>query len=642
MGSAVGATLGQQQQLRDHIRGSRDLEGLEYGPLGETIVPRSTILNYSLIPIEGLPASLKRIAYRANSLMDPYFFGTVILKRDQFSKNPIKAQNLHYVMFLIVLKDSLKEGIEIPRDHLKTTVYVEVYGMWRALPFGPREEDFFANLGYTDLYIEWMRRCHSQDIKILVVSETIKNAIKLGTRISNHYENNQVFRELFYDILPTEKEIWTAESMHQRRTPEHQGHGEGTFDFIGVGAALQSRHYNLCLQDDLVGREARKSPVVMADTIDYHQVLVGATHNDPDNPGRDFDEIVVGNRWSYNDLNSHIRREEPYFGFTTHSALGGCCSLHTANQPIYPEAFTIQKLLRWKRRLGIYHFSCQFLNLPIDPSKSKFNLKDFRYFNFHKLTGDAFSIPKDLPWWKLKELPPTAMASTMGGAQYRWVIRHHVAEGDVEHDVFPRYLDRYLITDPRHSGEEEATESGVGSRCRHAAIVVGVSSTPRRIYLLDQWADACDTKTYVEKLLFLAIKWKLKRVHCEDVASQKFLIHHFNYFLSVERARNPELEGLRMVPIKMKGNQKQDAKFERIDNSIPIVERHELWLNVDNCDDFKEEAERYGQSRTTVDLLDCFGYVPYVCPQDAVDEDAIQEFMDKQRAAIRRRMGAAA
>ena len=629
------ASASQEQTLRDHIRGVRAVEGLEIGPLGETIVPRSTILNYNLIPLEGLSTNLRPLVYRANSLMDPYFFGVVVLNRDQFSRNPNKSQNLHYVMFLTVLKDSLKEVVEIPRDHLKTTVFVEVYSMWRALPFGPREEDFFSNLGYADLYIEWMRRCHSQDVRILVVSETIKNAIKLGNRISNHYENNLLFRELFFDILPTEREIWTAESLHQKRTAAGGGHGEGTFDFIGVGAALQSRHYNLCLQDDLVGREARRSLIVMADTIDYHQVLVGATHNDPDNPGRDFDEIVVGNRWSYNDLNSHIRREEPYFGITTHSALGGCCSLHPFGKPIYPEAFTIEKLLRWKRRLGTYHFSCQFLNFPIDPSKAKFNIKDFRYFNFHKLVGDAISIPKDLPWWKLKDLPATGGPA---GLQYRYVIRHHVAEGDVDKDIFPRYLDRYLITDPRNSGEEEIAESAAGSRCRHAIIGVGVSTSPRRIYLLDQWADSCATGKYVEKLLFLALKWKLKRLHCEEVASQKFLIHHFNYYLQVNRSRSPELEGLQMVPIKLKGNQKKDSKFERIDNAIPIIERHELWLDTNNCFDFVDEAEKYGQSRTTVDLLDCFGYVPYVCPQDGVDEDTIIDFVERQKVSLKRRL----
>lgn len=630
--SAAFATRSEEQTLRDARKAH--LESLmETGLLGEKLVPQGTILNYNLLSVDGLSPSLKPIVYRANALMDMYFFGTVVLGRNKLSKNPDKSKNLHYIMCLSVMKDGLKEGIEIPRDHYKTTIFVEIFGIWRALPFAAREEDFFSNLGYSDLYIEWMRRTHSQDIRILFVSETIKNAVKLGTRISNHYENNRLFRELFFDILPTEKETWTADSLHQRRSLSGRGQGEGTFDFIGVGAALQSRHYNVCVQDDLVGREARKSAIVMSDTIDYHQVLVGATDNDPDNPARDFDEIVVGNRWSVDDLNSHIRREEPYFSWTTHSALGGCCSLHPFGEPIFPEAFTKEKLLRWKHRLGSYHFSCQFLNFPIDPAKKKFNLADFRYFSFEKIEPTALAIPKELPWDKIQERSQ--------GSQVRWCIRHHVAEGDVEKDVFPRYLDRFLLTDPRHSDDREASELGTGTRCRHAICVVGVHETEnssRRIYLLDQWAETCSTARYIGKLLHYALKWKLTRLYCEAVAAQRFLLFHFNYYVREKVKTHPELEGIHMVELKTPRT--ADAKFERIDNIIPMTERHEIWLDANNCSDFREEAEKYGQSRTTVDLLDCFGYITQVCPERIASSEAVEEFLRKQKANFTRRLRA--
>ena len=630
--SAAFATAGQEQALRDAHRAALQLQ-MDKGLLGESVVPRSTILDYNLIPLEGADASLKPIIYRANALMDMYFFGSVVLGKNRLSKNPDKARNLHYQMCLIVMKDGLKEGIEIPRDHYKTTIYSEIFPIWRALPFGAREEDFFSNIGFSDLYVEWMRRTHSQDVRILIVSETIKNAVKLGTRISNHYENNRLFRELFHDILPTEKNTWTADSMHQRRTPSGQGHGEGTFDFIGVGAALQSRHYNLCVQDDLVGREARKSAIVMADTIDYHQVLVGATDNDPDNPARDFDEIVVGNRWSVDDLNSHIRREEPYFSWTTHSALGGCCSLHPFGEPIFPEAFTKEKLLRWKHRLGSYHFSCQFLNFPIDPAKKKFVLSDFRYFSFEKVDPGALSIPKELPWERTAERSQ--------GSQVRWCIRHHVAEGDVEKDVFPRYLNRFIITDPRHSDDREASELGTGTRCRHAICVIGVYSEGninRRIYLLDQWAETCSTARYIGKLLHFALKWKLTTIHCEAVAAQRFLLFHFNYYVREKVKTHPELAGIHMEELKTPRT--ADAKFERIDNIIPMVERHEVWLDANNCSDFRSEAENYGQAKTTVDLLDCFGYLPQVCPNQITSSEDVEDFLRKQKASFSRRLRA--
>ena len=60
--------------------------------------------------------------------------------------------------------------------------------------------------------------------------------------------------------------------------------------------------------------------------------------------------------------------------------------------------------------------------------------------------------------------------------------------------------------------------------------------------------------------------------------------------------------GIQFLPLKTPQN--INAKAERIENFIPIVERHELWLDVNNCTEFKEEAERYGQRKGLIDLLD--------------------------------------
>lgn len=622
----MSSTAQLEQRVRDVLR------SLEVGETGDTFVPRSTVLGYNLIPTDAFKDNAaKRQAFKANSLMDLYYFSTVVLGKNRFSKNPDKRRNLHYQMCLTVMKDGLKEGIEIPRDHFKSTVYSECFPIWRALPFGKREEDFFTAVGYSDLYIEWMRRTHSQDIRILLVSETIKNAIKLGIRISNHYENTAFFRELFPEIIPTEKETWTNESLHQRRTSSGRGQGEGTYDFIGVGAALQSRHYNVVVQDDLVGREARKSSIVMADTIDYHQILVGATDSDPNNPGRDFDEIVVGNRWSHDDLNSHIRQEEPYFSWTTHSALGGCCSLHPFGEPIFPEAFTREKLLRWKRRLGSYHFSCQFLNYPIDPSKARINMADLRFFNFEKVTG-ALSIPKE-------SRIATRLFEVSQPQQYRIAIRHHVADGDVEKDVFPRNLTRYMIVDPNHGGSHLGQEVGKNGRCRHALAVTGVSTDPRRIYLLDQWARACPIREFVKHIFFTAVKWKIRVIHVEAVAAQKYLVYHLNEFIEEHKGTRPELAGIRVEPLK--SSQAAGAKAERIETFIPTIEAHELWCDVNNYAEFKEEAEAYGQRKGLIDLLDVLSYGPQVWKFNTVSKEHVDEFMAKQIAQFRRRVASA-
>jgi hypothetical protein len=621
----INSTREQDQKLRDTLRAALAFK-MERSEIGALQVPRAEILNYKLIPTASLTGTNKDAAHKVNSLIDLYYFSSVTLNKFRLQRGQDYRVKLHYQMCLSVMKDGLKEVIEIPRDHFKSTIYSECFPIWRALPFGTAEEDQFTRLGYSDLFIEWMRRTHSQDIRILLVSETIKNATMLGTRISNHYLNNGLFRQLFPTILPTAAETWTNDSLHQRRTLAGRGQGEGTFDFIGVGAALQSRHYNMVIQDDLVGRDAIQSDSVMQSTIEYHQLLVGAADSDPSDPNRDFDEIIVGNRWSHKDLNSYVRESESYFGFTTHSALGGCCALHPFGNPIFPEEFSVEKLLVWKRRLGTYFFTCQFLNSPIDPSKAKFNMKDFRYFHFENIDG-AMANPKG----GYSKSDTENKVELGKPTQKRTVLRHHVNAGDVEKDIFPRHLDRYMVVDPNHSGQHKTLGSG---RCRHAIVVSGVSRDPRRIYLLDIWAEAASIDKFVAKMFELAIKWKLNTIYVEAVGAQKYLLYHLEYFITEHKRDCPELAHIKIEPLKTP--QTSNAKLERIDGIIPIVERNEIWLNATGCAKLLEEAEAYGQKKGLIDILDVLGYGPQVWKFDTTSEEEVSSFLSQRLARYTR------
>ena len=615
------ATSQVDQVLRDSLKSQ-----MEINATGASVIPRATILGASLLPVEIFPdgSEEKKWAYIINCLTNLFYLAVVVLGKNRFQTIADPKKNLHFQMCLSVMKDGIKDVVKIPRRHYKTTVFSECYPIWRALPFGDKEQQKFSSIGFSDLFIEWMRRAHSQDIRVLIASEVIRNAVKIGTRINHHYRNNSFFKYLWPEILPTASETWTNESMHQRRTEKGSFQGEGTFDLIGVGGALQSRHYNLVIQDDLPGLEAAQSDVVMQKTIEYHQLLVGAADDsDEQNAGRDFDELVVGNDWSFKDLNAWIAENEKYFTITSHSALGGCCNAHTFGTPIFPERFNKDILLRWKKRLGSYHFSCQFLNAPLDPSKAKFRLGDFRYFDFIKVFGQLVPLRLGVVG-KVKEENGISKLPE----QYRIAIRHHVADGDVIKDIFPRSIPRYMIVDPNHSGS--------GGRCRHAIVVVGVSDTPRRLYLYDQWAKMCPIGTFIEEIFKKAIKWKMDAIHVEAVGAQKYLLYHLETYIKEKQFENPELSNFRIVPLKTPNH--QGAKAERIDNLVPIAERHEIWLNNANCEDFKEEAEAYGQKKGMIDLLDIFGYITQLAKFDSSTEEEVNEFLqtryDRYRASV--------
>jgi len=581
---------------------------------GALYLPNAVTQSWRIIPqpLAGSSEDLFKQVHRLNSLGSFFYFSKVVLGKKRFQTNPDPIKNLHFQMCRVVEKDGLKEVIEIPRDHFKSSVYSECFPIWRALPFTEIDEIHMRTLGYNDNFILWMRRAHKQDLRTLIISETKVNAVKLGIKVRTPYESNNLFKFLFPEIIPDSSCTWKDESYHQKRTAEGKMHGEGTFDLIGVGAALQSRHYDMLIQDDLVGRDAYSSETEMKKTIEYHQLLVGVMDAENGNGGRDNDEIVVGNRWSYNDLNSYIRTNEPYFNFTTHSALGGCCEMHPYGTPIFPEEQSAEKLSRWKSRLGTYLFSCQFLNSPVNPNEVKFKKADLNYYEFIKDSDFTYADVNTL--------------AEPGSRQRKKVlIRHHVKEGDVIEDIAPRNLKRYMIVDPNH-----AENTG---RCRHAITVTGIAEDPRRIYLLDVWAKACSIGEFIETMLFLAtVSWKLDEIWVETIAAQRYLKYHLEYKLNAEKGDHPEYAKLKIRELKTPRT--ANAKKMRIDSLGPIFERGEFWVNSRGQKEFEEEFESYPSGKL-IDVLDTLGYGPSVWPFEAEDDDLENEVL--RREAVYRR-----
>ncbi len=337
-----------------------------------------------ILPIvDGMDPKTIDWVHTLNSLGSLFYFSKVVLRKHRFTSH------LHKDICDSLEKDNLKEVLEIPRDHFKSTICSEAFPMWRALPLTAKHEAYMRALGYGDEFIRWMKYAHNQDARNLLVSANITNAAKLGRRIDFHYNNNGFFRGLFPEILPEKSDLWSSFSMTQKRSKTStSAQGEGTFDFLGVGAALQSRHYDLIVEDDLVGLDALDSELVMQGIIDYHKLLVGAFDSVPGRPDLSGDEIVVGNRWQYEDLNAYLRKFETEFKITTHSAVGGCCSKHPYGTPIFPEEFSIQRLHSIQERLNTYFYSCQYLNAPAPPGEEKFKESNLRWFSYDRFLSE--------------------------------------------------------------------------------------------------------------------------------------------------------------------------------------------------------------------------------------------------------------
>lgn len=536
-----------------------------------------------LLDDKGQPVSGPELAWRhrLNGFGSSYYFTRTILKRRRLTPA------LHLPICLSLEKDHLKDVKEYPRDHFKSTIACEGMPIWRVLPFGDRDEEMFRKYHTSgvfthtalDEFCRWQRKIHNPHLRNLLISETDKNARKLGTRIRRHFESNAIFRTFYPEIIPTSAERWTDCSLQIHVPGGTAPHGEGTFDFVGVGGALQSNHYNgLLIQDDLVGRKAIESASVMDKTIEYHQLLVGVF--DDDDRDHESDELVIGNRWGFADVNSYIREHEPWFHIESHSAMGGCCGLHPAGQPIFPEEFSEGKLMKLKMRLGTYNFSCQFMNSPVSPEDADFKEDWLGHYQV---------------------VYPGAATKALDG-----IIQHTVKDGVIRKDIPINQLKLAIATDPTHS------QNAGNGRCRHSIVVVGMSDVGN-YYLLDCWAESCSFEHYFAKVFELSKRWGLHRVGFETCAGQGLGAYHIQYYAG--------MQGYRLSIVELKGEveladgtMSHKKEFRIRDVLSPLCEFGRFFTPVgrdgkDRFQDFLSEYCRFPKG-ITIDILDALAYIP--------------------------------
>lgn len=517
-----------------------------------------------------------------NSLGSLYYFIKITLRRRRLNST------YHYDLCASLEKDHLKDVHEEPRDHFKSTCATEGLSMWRVLPFSSKDEAIFRALGYSEEFVNWMKRMHRPDARNLLVSENITNAAKLGQRLRWHYESNQTYRSVFPETLPDKSCKWCDTSLQLRLPPGSAtgGHGEGTFDFLGVGGALQSRHYNgLLIQDDLVGRKAIESPTVMDKTIDYHKLVAGAFEGGDAN--HENDELLIGNRWAFTDLNSYVHEHEPWFHFERHSALGGCCDKHPADTPIFPEEFSFEKLMRIQKRFGTYFFSCQYLNNPAAPENADFKPEWLGYFSLHEKAANEGGFVTDPIWVNMLSRVKPDLSVT-----------HEVKDGIVRKDFKVGHLAKVIITDPNHSGN--------AGRCRHAILVVGLSSEGD-FYLLDCWAKACGYEEYYNEIYKMVDRWQMRRIGVETVAAQKYVAFHIQYRNKLE-GRTLKIDELKGEVEGPDGELTRKKEFRIRNVILPIAEFGHLFIQRRHVD-FFGEFTTFPKGRYW-DMLDCLAYAP--------------------------------
>ena len=345
------------------------------------------------------------------------------------------------------LREIKKRGIKrlailMPRGWFKTTLVSIAYPIWRAV--------------------------RDPNVRILIAQNTATNARSKGAELGEVILQSSFLRILYPEIIPTPRERWNVDG---RCVPRDKAFAEATFEFVGRGTQVTSRHYNVIIEDDTVAPEKEDmgednvlpSQVDVSQAIGWHKLVPPLL----DQVDKD-QNIVVGTRWFEMDLLQWVMTEEKdfiVFMWAAREDERGRPSIQ--GEPVWKERFSEEVLRNLENSMGPYLFSCLYLNTPIRSDEMTFRPEWIRYYDVE---------------------PPTLMTFTT--------------------------VD--LAGDPMDS-------KGVVDE--NVVITCGKDMSEGRVYVLDYDAGRYSPSKVIDLIFSHVRKWHPVAVGIESVAYQRSLIH---------------------------------------------------------------------------------------------------------------------
>ena len=368
-----------------------------------------------------------------------------------------------------------REKFVLPRGWLKTTVCTIAYPMWRAVK--------------------------NPNLRVLIAQNNQDNAMKKLKVIRELFEQNQLLRALFPEVLPKPSSMWSAKSVCLSRS---EAHPESTFECIGVRGQPTSRHYNIIIEDDTVapdfdelGQETlAPSHDDVRKAIAWHSLALPLLTN----PSTD-EIVVVGTRWYEIDLMSHIAKNEPQYVTIERSCREDADGNSDPRGVVtYPERFDADVLVEYEATLGPYFFSTLMLNCPVSVGDMLFRADWLQEY---------------------ESLPPRQSL--------------HV------------YTTVDPATDPELStGRSDDIDFSV-------VMTTAKDMSTGDIYVLDYFRERCDPGALLDALFEHVSRWHPKVVGYEDVAFQRSL----DYWIKEEMKKRDMFFILK--PIKRTGRKSKET-----------------------------------------------------------------------------------
>lgn len=528
--------------------------------------------------------------YRVMSLFSPFFFEREVLGFDKMVEH-FHGEELE--LFTKNLEDGiLKQAVEFPRGHYKTTIFTIGYGIWLVLPVSAEDRRFAIEELGIDPEV-WDRRValHNRNYTQLLAFENSTNSSRKLTEIKRIFESVAMFRACFPEIAYDGTESpWSSEALTIRRDQKYIRVGEATFQAIGVGGAVQSQHYDIIWEDDCVGRNAIQSRDVMEGTIEWHGLLNGAMNGAV--RGMETWRFLVSNPWGFHDLNAAVRRNEKDFVFHTRKCIEP--GEDGIERPIFPEQFSLERLenLRTSAQMNKYQWAAQYLCTPIAPGDESVDAS-----KIHR-----YSVEED-----------GKIICECGFVTY------------------PSHLKRYGHYDPFNAKTK--------SMSTPAIVIIGLS-TDGHVFLLNYFVTRGEYGKIYDKIIELNDTFWPEIWTYEDVGAQNMC----EFYLK-EKQKSAEFKAAghryfrRIMPIGTRGRAKEiritDSLFPWIENRKFAARRnHETFFSMLATWPHPRPDDDY-------DLLDALAQGPNVWkfPVDEATEKALKIAEEEQLAQIGRPYG---
>jgi len=444
-----------------------------------------------------------------------------------------------------------RKAIVEPRDWLKSTVFTRWKTIW-----------------------QWLQNPESRQ---LIAAEKEEIGARMLFWIENALLTHRKLRILYADKLKHVNDLWINNRRHrwsgtQCDLPREGQYAEPSICVIGVTGAAQSGHFDVIRIDDLVGKAAMESPLIMESTYRWfdnvEELLV-----EPDQTKPNASSVeIVGTHWGNGDFFCYVQDKYPEYQWRIVPALKDQDLLDSDN-------------IKW-------------INNPkVDHGES--NWPQHRSTRFYR---NMMANPeKETIFWAQHMNNPRGKTG-INKIDPDWIMYYHidqrdqgeyiVCEDSKKEEFSVKEIDWIGIIDPGGFAETKLLKRG----SNNAILIGGQPKNSRKKFVRYIWAGKERDPEALLKLIFeLNQKYRVRTWRIETVAAQNYIYNHILY----EKKRR----GIPMTISPLPKDTSRGAKDADIQALIPLFSNGEIYI-MKNMRLLKAELVTYPSS-LTLDLADC-------------------------------------